>query len=171
MRRFFIISLVILSLFLEVAFFSNVKVFGITPNIFLMLLIALIFIVPEEEIMFYAFFGSLFLDLFAPGLFGFKTLVILAIVFLILISSYYIFSGVNFILLVFLSVVSTLFFDSFSALGLMFSGLNIDIIYYVKNFLVSKIIINSIIVLAFYPLISSIWDRMLRAEGRAKLLR
>lgn len=171
MKRFFIIFVAILALLLEVAFFSNIKIFGITPNIFLMLLITFSFVIPEEDLMFLAFFGSLFLDLFSSAYFGSQTLIILTILLLVMLTSRYIFSNVNFVLLFVLVAVSTVIFDTLYGVALFFSGLKLDPVFYIKHFLVSKILVNSFIALLFYPLASSVWEKILKIEGRARLLR
>lgn len=171
MRRFLVIIIAVLSLLLEVAFFSNIKIFGITPNIFLMFIIASSFIIPEEDLVLTILFGALFLDLFAPSIFGLETMAILLIIFFVMLTSYYIFSSVNFVLLVVLAAVSTLAFDMLYAGALIVSGLKIDVVYYLRHFIASKIIVNVALALIFYSLISSFWDKFLKMENRAKLLK
>lgn len=171
MKRFFLVFILVLSLFLEVGFFTNLKIFGVVPNIFLMLLIALSFIIPEEELLYAAFFGSLFLDLFSSSYFGFQTIIILFIIFIVMLASYFIFSTVNVFLLIILATISTVFFEVLSSLALVTSGINLNIIYYLQHFLVSKIIINSILILLFYFFASSIWEKISKLERRVKVLR
>lgn len=171
MRRFLIIVVAVLSLLLEVAFFSNIKIFGVTPNVFLMFIIASSFIIPEEDLMLITLLGALFLDLFAPSIFGLETMAILLIIFFMMLASYYVFSSFNFVLLAILAASSTFAFDMLYAGALTISGLKVDIIFFLKHFVASKIIVNTIFVLVFYAFLSSLWDRLLKTESRARFLR
>jgi hypothetical protein len=85
--------------------------------------------------------------------------------------AYYVFSGVNFVLLILSGTLATVMFYLLSALSLMASGFRIDLVFYVQYFLVSKIVINSIFVLFFYFFLSSVWERVLNIESRARLFR
>ena len=171
MKRFFLILTVIFILLLEVAFFTNVKILGITPNIFLMFLIASSFVIPEEDIFLIAFLGSLFLDLFSPAFFGVQAVIILFILFLVFLTSRFIFTNVNFILLLLLAAVSTVLFDTLFGLALFLSGFRIDAIFYAKHFLVSKIIVNSFSILLFYPFVSLVWENISKFQSKARLLK
>ncbi len=171
MKRFFLIFLTCLILLLEVAFFTNVKIFGITPNIFLMFLLASSFIIPEQDIFYLAFFGSLFLDLFSPIIFGAQTIIILLILFLVFLTSRFLFTNVNFILLFLLATVSTILFDVLFGLVLFLSGLRVDVIFYARNSLVPQIIVNSLLALLFYPFVLLIWENISRFQSKARLLK
>ncbi|OIP22744.1 hypothetical protein AUJ93_03310 [bacterium CG2_30_33_46] len=136
-----------------------------------MFLIASSFIIPEKDLIYLTFFGSLFLDLFSPMNFGFQILINIMIIFFVLLASYFIFSNVSFVLLLVLAILSTVISDVFYGLALYLSGFKIDIIFFAKNFLVSKIIVNSIIIMIIYPVVDLGWERISKIEGRVKLLR
>lgn len=161
----------LLFVILEISFFPNINFLNLNPNLFLMLLIALSFVVSEKELIYIAFFGSILLDIFSPTYFGSQALIIVTIMFFILLALYFIFSTVNFFLLILLALFGTFLYDLLNIVFIYLSGFTVDVIYYFKNIFILKLFVNIAVLLLVYPLVDFVWEKILKTEGRIKLIR
>ena len=171
MKRLFIAFLVLVSLILEISFFPNFKFFGVIPNIFLMLILAFLFILPEKYTFYSAFWGSLILGLFSNILLGSESLVIIFLLLILILSHNYIFTSINYFLLVFFSFFVTLFYDLLLLIFYKIVGYRTDFIYFLKTGFLFQILINGVLVLVLYFLVNHFWDNLVKKEERSRLLR
>lgn len=171
MKKLFIVFLVLVSLILEISFFPNFKFFGVIPNIFLMLILAFLFILPEKYTFYSAFWGSLMLGLFSNLFLGSEALVIIFLLLILILSHTYIFTSINYFLLIFFSFFVTLFYDSLILIFYKLAGYKTDFIYFLKNGFLFQILINGLLVIIFYYLIGHFWENLIKKEERSRLLR
>jgi cell shape-determining protein MreD len=170
-KRLFIVFLVLISLILEISFFPVVRIFGIIPNVFLMLILAFLFILPEKYTFYSAFWGSLILGLFSNLFLGSEALVIISLLLILILSHNYIFTSINYLLLALFSVFVTLFYDLLILIFYKISGYNPDFIYFLKNGFLAQILVNAILVIIFYSIVNHFWDSLIKKEERSRLLR
>ncbi len=171
MKSFFILSLSAIALILEILFFPNINFFGAQVNVFLALLIASLFILPEIIIFNLAFWGGVFLGLFSSFVFGIEIIIFLLILFFLFLAHRFIFTNINVLILALFTLFATLFHNLLIISISHFTELKINLIYYIFNFFIAQFIGNFVFVLLYYFFINHYWDKIQKHQSRAKLLR
>lgn len=171
MRRVVLVFLVFLALILEISFFTNIKLLGVVPNVFLMLILASLFLLPEKYTFHMAFWGSLFIGLFSGLYFGSEALITIFILLILILSHNYIFTNINYLLLIFFSFLTTIFYDLLTYLLSSLSGYRVDILFFIKESILVQIVLNIMFVVIWYFLINKIWENLSRREERGRLLK
>ena len=170
MKRFFIFFIVALALVLEISFLTNFKIAGVIPNIFLMLILASLFLLPEKYTFYMAFWGSLILGFFSNTFYGSESLAIMLVLLVLILSHNYIFTNINYLLLIFFAFSSTILYNFFLYFLTLWSGYKTDLLFFIQESAFPLIIINIILAVLWYFFLGRAWDNLSRREERARLL-
>lgn len=171
MKYFFLFFVAAISIFLEMFIFSSFKIFGVTPNVFLMLVIASVFVFPQKHSFFIAFWGSLFFSFFSHFIFGTEPIIYLLLTLGVILSHQYFLTNINSLLLILISFTVTFLYFLLIWLFSFSVGLVYDFIYHLQKILPVLIVVNSFFIMIWFFVIKNIWERILKNENRVKLLR
>lgn len=111
MRVIFIILIVLSIAVFQIALLSSLKLFGFTPNLFLIFVVLASLNFIRKEIFLTAFLSGLVMDLFSVWPFGLFTVTLVCVGFLFSLVRLYVFSQTNLLVILTAVIVGTICFN------------------------------------------------------------
>lgn len=169
----FILNIILVILFfliyiLQITFFNTFSIFGVKPNLFILLVLFIGLYIDEKNAMIFGIFAGICMDLLGGKIFGISS-IMLAIVGII--------SGVlaknwkkEQLQIVLMFILLTICYEVGSyILSTLLSIANFEILAFIKK-LIIEVIYNVLILMIFYPLIQKIGCSCERIFNKTEIL-
>ncbi len=178
MKTFLSSIIIFLAVILQITFLSKTTIFGVIPNLVLLLIICQSAIKGHKEGFLWAFLGGFLLDLFSKVYFGIWTLSFLFIAYIISFIVKKFLGKVGLLSIIIISVFSTIFFDliflsvikvNMLSFGVIINFIRFIIPEYFIHIIYKEIIFNAVLIIVIYLFLVKFNDWLSYYESSVKL--